>query len=62
MTATNRPGQEIIYSIVCGWHYVVDCLQWLLDDVEIVAEGYAGPVKMEVYRYYRDAKVPGFAG
>ena len=62
MTATNHPGQDIIYSIVCGWHHIVDCLEWLLDGVDIEAEGYAGPVKMKIYQHYIDEKVPGFTG
>ena len=52
LTAVNRPGQGILGSVVCGWHNMLDCLEWSLDGISWEPEGYAGPMKTEIYLYY----------
>ena len=40
------------FSVACGWHMMVDQLEWQLDGVPFEDEGYAGPIKTEYYLQY----------
>ena len=43
------------YSVACGWHYKLDAMEWDLEGLEFEDEGYAGPVKTELYFAYHKA-------
>lgn len=42
------------FSVACGWHYMLDSMEWVLDGLAFEDEGYAGPVKVELYLAYLD--------
>ena len=44
------------YSVACGWHYKLDAMQWSLDGISFEDEGYAGPIKTELYLRYLAAE------
>ena len=44
---------ESRFSVACGWHYKLDEMEWSLDGIEFEDEGYAGPIKTELYFAYR---------
>lgn len=57
----DDPNQQIIsrYSVSCGWHYKLDMMQWDLDGLSFEDEGYAGPIKTELYFRYLKADKGG---
>ncbi len=40
------------FSVSCGWHQMIDQLEWTLDGREFEFEGYAGPQKTKIYIEY----------
>lgn len=54
-TAFDDDNQKIQsrYSVACGWHYMLDTMEWSLDDIAFEDEGYAGPIKSAYYFAYQ---------
>ena len=61
-TAINHPEMGILYSVVCGWHFYTECLEWQLDGAPYDNRSRQFDTEQKIYQYYRDEKVPGFDG